>query len=380
MLRGLSKIKILFVLSVLWAFCFYAGCEKDSDGPINVTNGDVDFDGEGFFRGAKIDSGRTIHLVGDTLFLELSKIWSFSNCALRSIDCPFDRRDSVLWIKPKIDIHVSDEDCAAPYFRPDTLLKLFPANEDFKSIGKLYVKDDKDSILDSVLIRRGKIQKDTFFIYMDSAFSDPHRLPLRTKAVRTKGKKSDSIPTIIRVLDSLTPRVFYWRTMKSVCTHRIDMCNDIVADTIYPTSWKIADTNLVPIRYACANADSVYCINSKWKNDSTALGKLQERPDTIWHQSTYYVEKIPKCGTFNSFNMVYYGVGQRVRFIRELFSPDSSETFCGPATGERWNVYNLSNSKMDVDSLSRLDSLIAQWKKAEVAPDTLIVDSTDSKK
>jgi hypothetical protein len=175
------------------------------------------------------------------------------------------------------------------------------------------------------------------------------------------------------VLDSLTPRVFYWRTMKSVCTHRVDMCKKTVADTVYPTSWYINDTNLVPVHYACADSDSVYCINSKWENDSTELGKLQERPDTIWHYSTYYAEKIPKCGTFNQFTISNFTIGDRVRFIRELMTPDEDESFCGPASQEEWMVYNMSRNQMvlDTDSIAILDSLKKIWKKATVAPDTL---------
>lgn len=352
------------------------GCEKDSDGPIRASDSNESFSGEGFFLSANLDSGRTIHLVGDTLYLSMGKVWSFSNCALKSINTSFVREDSLLWIKPTIKILATEEDCAAPYYRPDTTLKIVFRSEDLKDIAKIAVKNDMDSVLDSILVRHGTITKDTFFVYMDSSFSDAHRYPLRTK----NKKKSDTIPTLLRVLDSLTPRVFYWRTMKSVCTHRIDMCGKTVADTIYPTSWKVADTNLVPIHYACADTDSVYCINSKWENDSTAIGELQERPDTIWHFSTYYLEHIPKCGTFNSFSASYYSVGQRVRFVRELYTPDESEKFCGPATGPEWMVYNMSGNKMVVDSLSKLDSLLSAWKMASVAPDTLIVDTTKNKK
>lgn len=375
-MKWLRSTKMLFVaLCAIWVLGFYVGCEKDTDGPLSATYSDDVFAGKGYFLSASLDSGKAIHLVGDTLYLQLGKMWTFSNCALKSINLGFSRTDSVGWIKPDIDILVTDKDCSAPYYRPDTLIKLIVRDEDVRGVGMLKVQNDADSVLDSILVRRGSLSKDTFFIYMDSSFADAHNYPLRTK-----GKDKLGQPTIIRVLDSLTPREFYWRAMKSTCTYRIDMCKNVVPDTIYPTSWNLSDTNLVPVHYACADTDSVYCTKNKWENDSTDLGELQVRPDTIWHYSTYYMEKIPKCGTFAAFATAYYGVGQRVRFIRQLFSPGEDETFCGPSTGSQWMLYNLSGNKMVVDSLGRLDSLIKVWKNADIAPDTLIVDSAASKK
>ena len=156
------------------------------------------------------------------------------------------------------------------------------------------------------------------------------------------------------------------------------MCKSVVTDTLYPESWNINDTNLVPIHYACADSDLVYCINSKWENDSSALGKLQERPDTIWHYSTYYVEKIPDCVTFNSCSYTTVLVGQTVRFIRQQMVPDENEIYCGPASRRDWMIYNLSAGTMvlDGDSLTVVDSLIQQWKKASVAPESLMVKDT----
>ena len=364
-----SKYMVFGLLWILFAVVFFAGCEKDTDGPMNVSDKDFSYDGEGFFAYARLDSGRAIHLSKDTLYLEMGKMWTFSNCALQGIHLKFVKSDSVLWITPKLTIHATAEDCPAPYYRPDTTLKLLLSSEQIAGIGMIKVKNDGDTALDSITLRRGDISKDTFYVYMDSSFADPHAYPLRTK----DKKKGKAIPQILRVLDSLTPRVFYWRTMKSTCTHRVDMCKKTVADTVYPSSWNINDTNLVPVHYACADSDSVYCINSKWENDSTELGSVQERPDTIWHYSTYYTEKIPECGTYSSFAVSNYTLGGQVRFIRELFTPDKEESFCGPNSKKDWMVYNLSGNKMVVDSdtLTVLDSLSKIWKKATVAPDTL---------
>jgi hypothetical protein len=372
-----SLLKFFLVASLWLSVFLFASCEKDTDGPLDVMSENFSYDGEGFFSSAELDSGKTIQLSKDTLFLGMGKMWTFSNCALESIKITYSKEDSILWLMPRLNIHATAEDCAAPYYRPDTVLKVTLSKEQMQGIGMIKVKNDADSVLDSILLRRGSFSKDTFYVYLDSSFADAHAYPLRTK----DKKKGKEIPSVIRVLDSLTPRVFYWRTMKSVCTHRVDMCKKTIADTVYPTSWYINDTNLVPVHYACADSDSVYCINSKWENDSTELGKVQERPDTIWHYSTYYTEKIPKCGTFNQFSVSNYTIGDRVRFIRELMTPDKDESFCGPASQEEWMVYNMSKNQMvlDTGSVAILDSLKKIWKKATVAPDTLKVDTSKAK-
>ena len=372
-----SLLKFFLVASLWLSVFLFASCEKDTDGPLDVMSENFNYDGEGFFSSAELDSGKTIHLSKDTLFLGMGKMWTFSNCALESIKITYSKEDSILWLTPRLSIHATAEDCAAPYYRPDTVLRVTLSKEQMQGIGMIKVKNDADSVLDSILLRRGSFSKDTFYVYLDSSFADAHAYPLRTKDT----KKGKEIPSVIRVLDSLTPRVFYWRTMKSVCTHRVDMCKKTIADTVYPTSWYINDTNLVPVHYACADSDSVYCINSKWENDSTELGKVQERPDTIWHYSTYYTEKIPKCGTFNQFSVSNYTIGNRVRFIRELMTPDKDESFCGPASQEEWMVYNMSKNQMvlDTGSVAILDSLKKIWKKATVAPDTLKVDTSKAK-
>ncbi len=372
-----SLLKFFLVASLWLSVFLFASCEKDTDGPLDVMSENFSYDGEGFFSSAELDSGKTIHLSKDTLFLGMGKMWTFSNCALESIKITYSKEDSILWLMPRLNIHATAEDCAAPYYRSDTVLRVTLSKEQMQGIGMIKVKNDADSVLDSILLRRGSFSKDTFYVYLDSSFADAHAYPLRTK----DKKKGKEIPSVIRVLDSLTPRVFYWRTMKSVCTHRVDMCKKTIADTVYPTSWYINDTNLVPVHYACADSDSVYCINSKWENDSTELGKVQERPDTIWHYSTYYTEKIPKCGTFNQFSVSNYTIGDRVRFIRELMTPDKDESFCGPASQEEWMVYNMSKNQMvlDTGSVAILDSLKKIWKKATVAPDTLKVDTSKAK-
>ena len=176
-----SKYMVFGLLWILCAVVFFAGCEKDSDGPMNVTDKDFSYDGEGYFLYARLDSGKTIHLSKDTLYLDMGRMWTFSNCALKSINLTYSKEDSVLWIAPTLSIHATAEDCAAPYFRPDTTLKLLLSSEQMSGVGVVKVKNESDSLLDSILLRRGSISRDTFEMYLDSVFTDVKSFPLRTK-------------------------------------------------------------------------------------------------------------------------------------------------------------------------------------------------------
>ena len=351
-----------------------SSCAQDGDGPLDVMPNGQSVEGKGFFEGASLDSGKTIHLVSDTLYITLSKIWSFSNCSLTSIDLNYSFEDSVVVFAPTVNIKMNTEDCPSPMYRPDSTFKML-TNGVSSNFAKIVVKNDVDSLLDSIMLRRGILELDTFRIFVDSAFADPMSLPLRTK----------ESPSVLRVLDSLTPQTFHWRTLRANCTMRVDKCDEVVADTIYPSSWSENDTALVPVRYACASSDSTYCLSSKWEYDSTALGKVMVRLDTVWHTSTYYVEKIPKCAMLNGFLYSGFTYGAKTTFVRELFVPDESERSCGPSTKVDWVAYRLDKNALvlesedDEESSVDIDSLYNIWKSATVANDTLRTDSTESK-
>ena len=333
------------------------------------SSSNLKFERDGFFQWASLDSNKAIHLATDTLYVNLSGIWSFSNCALQSIDMDYEKQDSILWISPTIKIRATEEECPSPFSRPDTVLKLVLDKELLSGIGQINVRDDRDSTKDTIRVRHGFFEIDTFLVYMDSSFANPRNYPLRTKETRNKKPTA----SVLAVLDSLVPRKLYWRTMKSSCTNRVDMCDDVVADTLFPASWNVTDTNLVPVRLACADTNLVYCINSKWKDDSTALGKLQERPDTIWYSNTYYVEKIPQCATFDGFFSVSVDAGSTAKFIRRMFVPDEDDIFCGPASTKDMMFYSmLGKIVTDSDSVKVVDKLLDAWENAQVAPDTLI--------
>lgn len=356
----------LFPLMVL-----FAGCTHDGDGPLDVMPGGETVEGNGFFLGATLDSGKSIHLITDTLYITLSKIWSFSNCSLTSIDLDEDYGESQLVISPKVNIKVNTEDCPAPMYRPDTTFKMVLPKDVSSEVTDIVVKNDTDSLITSIKLRRGKIVTDTFYIFVDSAFAVMDSLPLRTK----------ESPSVLRVLDSITPQKFYWRTLRANCTRRVDKCGDVVPDTLYPSNWNVDDTVLVPVRYACASADSMYCLKDKWEYDSTALGKVKVRLDTVWHTNLYYIEKIPKCGWVETFRYSGFVYGEKMTFLRSMFVPDENEISCGPSTKMDYFVYNLSSNFLvlendeEEDDIKLVDSLFAVWKTATVARDTVAIDT-----
>jgi len=350
---------------------FLASCSLDDDGPLPVMPKGMSAEGTGYFLEANLDSGKTVHLLSDTLYVTLSRIWSFSNCSLKSIDMDYEFVDSTLVIKPKVNIKVNEEDCPSPNYRPDSTFKMVMDEHISSNVSWIFVKNDVDSLLDSIMLRRGSLTLDTFGIFIDSSFDEISSLPLRTK----------ESPSVLRVLDSLTPQKFYWRTLRSKCNMRVDMCKSIVQDTIFPSYWNLGDTVLVPVRSKCASSDSIYCLESKWEYDSTSVGKVNIRPDTVWHTSTYYIEEIPSCAMVSYLGRTGFLAGSNMTIVRELFVPDETESACGPATKKDWAVYDLETGELVVerDDEIPVDSLFKIWKSADVAPDTLYADSTESK-
>ena len=345
----------LFVVAVL---LLVVACTQDDDGPIEISNSKEVFGGEGFFLMAELDSGHLIHLADDTLYVLLDSMWSFSNCALSNIYFNVQKEDTVLVLRPVIQYQTKLEDCAAPMYRPDTVIKSFVERRTLEGVSQINIYNDLDSLLDTILVRRGTFKLDTFNLYVDSLFDSIKTLPLRTKGS----------PSLLKVLDSLTPRVYYWRAMKSVCKFSMDKCDKTVPDTIFPTFWSVEDTALVPVRQKCADSTLFFCKSAGWENDSNALGNVQERLDTLWHTHLYYVEKIPECASFNSFTASAYGTLREMNIVRELYAPDSSETFCGPSAQKDMFWFDLSSGYAVPDTIS-VDSLRGVWGKATVATD-----------
>ena len=111
-------------------------------------------------------------------------------------------------------------------------------------------------------------------------------------------------------------------------------------------------------------------MSSYWENDSSSLGDVHIHRDTAWHTSSFLVESVPACATYDRYVYKLMQVGYTGTFVRELFSPDESETSCGPLTRDRWMAIRVSNGAMvlDNDSIVMADTLYKIWKKATVAP------------
>ena len=341
-----------FAVAALIPFFAVSACTQSDDGPISVSG--EGYEGEGFFRKAVIDSGALIHLVSDTLYLDIDSLWTYSDCALKAIEIEESVEGESFVLSPKIVLKSDGDDCPSPSYHSDTTLKILLDADKVEGTSVLRVRNDEGRVLDTAMLRRGRFDRDTFAIYIDSLFDSAAKLPLRTK---------DS-PSVLKVLDSITPRVFYWRPMESECSLIVDNCGKVVNDTIFPTNWSVLDTVLVPIRKSCALGDSTYCSSTRWKDDSTAVGKVQERADTLWHTSLYYIEKIPECATVSSFRYSGYVLGDKMTFARELMVPDDSETSCGPSALKDVFIFDLGRNMVFPDTLDA-DSLVGIWKSAK---------------
>ena len=131
----IKKVPLFFVFGLL----LVVACTQDDDGPIDIYNASDVFGGEGFFLSAELDSGSLIHLADDTLYIHLDSIWSFSNCALKSITIDTAWRDTALELEPIIQYQTKKEDCASPMFRPDTVLKVLFDRNSLKGISQIEV-------------------------------------------------------------------------------------------------------------------------------------------------------------------------------------------------------------------------------------------------
>lgn len=309
---------------------------------------------------ATLDSGKKYHLAHDTLYFQMDSIWSFSNCALKSITYETRKEDSVYYIKPLLNLEISTVNCPSPHYRPDTTIKILFTKSEIEGVKQIIASNTFDSSFDTISVRRGEISLDSFRIYVDSLFSSNDSLP-----VRTKGS-----PSLLKVLDSITPLQYHWRAMKSRCLMKITDCDSVVNDTLFPQSWTLGDTALVPVRLTCADSGDVYCAASYWRDDSTSLGPVHEHLDTIWNTSMYLVESVPDCGTYDRFSYRLMTVGYTGTFVRELLSPAEDETSCGPSSRKDWLAISLAtgNIVQDTDSLTVVDRLYRAWRKAKVAP------------
>lgn len=339
------------------AFIFFAlicACSESDDGPIPLFPNGILGEREGYLLSASLDSGRSIHLKSDTLAVFLDSIWSLADCYLENIFLEERIEDTILILHPKVEFSISEKDCAAPLYRPDTTLYLLPSSS-WKNIREIRIENTDGIPQDTITLRAGKFLSDTFSIYIDTTFSSPYAWPRRTP----------ELPSIMRALDSLEERKFYWRTIPSTCKHIIDTCQT-VPDTAFPSNWSLRDTNLVPLRVACEDSTLRYCLLRDWENDSSKAGELRERLDTLWFSSWYLVSSIPKCGTIvDLFRWSVFPGGTFVG-MQKAFSPESmSECFLRET--DTLAVFHLGTNSL----ISNADSLLDIFFEAGLGRDTL---------
>ena len=251
-----------FLLTVI---LFILACTQSDDGPISIYPDEMAGEYSGFVLKAELDSGSSIHLRSESLQVTLDSIWTLSNCFLDKLFLEERIEDTILYLEPKVEFSLTSEDCASPLFFPETLIYM-PPSESWAKARSIVVLDSKGEAEDSVALRSGEFIRDSLKIYLDSNFANPYLLPRRTKGT----------PSVLKTLDSLEERVFYYRLMPSNCGYIIDSCETIL-DTIYPAQWSLRDTNLVPIRKTCKDSTMRYCLQRDWVDDSLGVGKLKEK-------------------------------------------------------------------------------------------------------
>ncbi|MFA6835000.1 MAG: hypothetical protein WCR04_01185, partial [Fibrobacteraceae bacterium] len=351
--------------SVLWIalFVLLVGCSESDDGAINIYPDGFNVDGYGYVLDAELDSGYRFHLTGDTLALHLDSMWTFGNCFLKDIELQKVINDSVLTITVKLALGVTGStDCPQPLFRPDTMLYI-PFSDSWKDVREIRIEgnshnefysSDVDTAAlassvfkDSILVRSGYFVSETLSVYLDSSFADHYTFPRRTY-LDTAG--------VLASVDSIDVDSFAYRFMKSSCSKIHDSCRVLLPDTAWPSSWT-SDTALVPLRVVCENDTSdedslVYCLSTNWKNDSTALSdSVHLHLDTTWYESYFYVEKIPKCASYDHGSLSgRVSVGRYFTTYHTIFVPGSMDSSCGPSGLSNWLIYDLDAKKEVLDS------------------------------
>ncbi|MDR1759592.1 MAG: hypothetical protein LBR60_03590 [Fibrobacter sp.] len=347
----------------LFLLFFLGSCSMPDDGPIPIYSDGDQYEGTGFVLSASLDSGNKIHLIRDTLHLQLSEIWSLANCYLEEIVLEETIQDTLLILTPQIKIRTEPNDCPSPLFRPDTILRL-PVKDSWRSVKTIYVEGlprnqldpssgDTASVKDSIWLRSGTFTRDSLMIYTDSLFANPRHFPRRTT-----GDTS-----LLRVADTLWENTYYWRTVQAHCTRIVNECENLLADTIFPVSWPLQDTIWVPIRKRCADSTLVYCPAAYWVLDSASLGSIRERKDTTWVYSSYFIQKIPECATFNQTHLSSLTPGRYWTGIVDVFTPDAVETTCGPSSLPGWEIIDLQDLT-EIRDTAKAESLLDEWKLA----------------
>lgn len=343
-----------YVLIFVSLIALLVACTQSDDGPISIYPDGLSGEARGYLLQASLDSSRRIHLRSDSLPVALDSIWTLANCFLKDLQLIQSVQDTILHLQPNVLLELNGKDCATPEYRPDTTVYLYP-NDSWNNVREIRIYDSDRNLEDSIALRSGKFIQDSIDVYVDSTFSDFYSLP----------RKTSKMPGILRTIDSLKERTFYWRPLPSRCAYIIDTC-ETVPDTIYPRAWSLRDTNLVPIRMQCKDSLERYCLARDWVNDTAKAGGVQTRLDTLWYPSWYLIFKMPRCGAVNK--SFYGAVSPRSHFkaVQELFAP-ASDNECYSNNSSEITVYHLNVG----DIAENQDSILSIYNTAPVGRDTL---------
>lgn len=340
-----------FLLTVI---LFILACTQSDDGPISIYPDEMAGEYSGFVLKAELDSGSSIHLRSESLQVTLDSIWTLSNCFLDKLFLEERIEDTILYLEPKVEFSLTSEDCASPLFFPETLIYMHPS-ESWAKVRSIVVLDSKGEAEDSVALRSGEFIRDSLKIYLDSNFANPYLLPRRTKGT----------PSVLKTVDSLEERVFYYRLMPSNCGYIIDSCETIL-DTIYPAQWSLRDTNLVPIRKTCKDSTMRYCLQRDWVDDSLGVGKLKEKLDTLWFSSWYLVEEFPEGGMANRQSYSSPIIKRSFQAEIEYFKPETKDDFISSENSDLWILNLATDSWIPLE-----DDLEEMFNEASIGLDSL---------
>src|SRR5574344_728245 len=135
----MKRIHSSMLSALVCAALLFWGCSQSDDGPIPLYPDGVDVSGYGYVLSATLDSGSRFHLRSDTLTLRLDSMWTLSDCFLSSIEIQDTLIDTVAVMRVRLALGVNGTtDCPAPFFRPDTILRI-PVPADWKNVREVYV-------------------------------------------------------------------------------------------------------------------------------------------------------------------------------------------------------------------------------------------------
>lgn len=336
-------------------------CTRFEDGPMPVySQKDMGDRKEGFFYVGELNYGAPILSYGDTLSIYLDSIWSFSNCSLS--DIVLEKSiidDTLLTIRPRIELAWNDKDCASPLFRPETLL-LIPM-QNFNKIKKVSLLNTGHEEIDTTIIRYGHYETKTDTLYLDFLFEDPYALPLR----------SSENASFFMEVDSIETQDLYWKLLPYRCEKINDSC-DLKLDTLLPNhSWSPKDTISIPLIKSCENSKKTYCLEKDWAVDSAQIQdkmSIEVQVDTTWFTSFYYIEPIDSCQQLTQLKKLsefYYGGHSIIE--KTLFIFDPSKTKCSSKKASSWIIYDLMKQK-SIQEADKANKIVAHWVLAPIAP------------